>query len=78
MTAFAHLMNQEQRDLILRNLDDLVEQSYAVLESRGCQRRVIRRSWIEWWLQRGETPLTVANIALGYRRPDAHLGGIDS
>ena len=63
-----------------RTLDDMVEQVYAVFEARGAG-RVIRRTWIEYWLAKGRTPIEIVNIALGrarpVRRPDAHLGGIE-
>jgi hypothetical protein len=67
-------------DAHLRANDDMVEQVYAVFESRGAG-RTIRRPWIEYWLGKGKSPIEIVNIALGRpRRPDAHLGagGIES
>lgn len=59
-----------------RDMDDMVEQTYAVFEARGAG-RVIRRTWIEYWLSKGKSPQEIVNIALG-RKPDAHLGGIEA
>lgn len=61
------------------DLRDMVEQTYAVLESRGAQRRTMRPSWVLHWLEKGMSPQEIVNLAIGARRqPDAHLGGIES
>lgn len=70
-------MNVEPPELIDRDLDDLIEQTKAVFRTRGVDPKVISLEFLEYWLTRGKSPLDVVNIALGYRRPDAHLGGID-
>lgn len=59
------------------SMDDMVEQVYAVLESRGAPRRTLRPSWILVWLQKGMSPQEIVNLAIGEPRwaHDAHLGG---
>lgn len=61
-------------------LDDMVEQTFAVLESRGAPRRTMRPAWVLRWLEKGMSPQDIVNLAIGKPRPrpDAHLGGIDS
>ena len=65
----------DRREILERCIPDRIEQTYAVLSNRGCDRRLIRHEWIQYWLERGKTPLEVADIALGRPRSDAHLGG---
>lgn len=70
-----------------RSENDMVEQVYAVLDSRNAPRCTLRRAWIVEWLRQGKSPIEIVNLALGHpqwpwqpspeppRKPDAHLGG---
>lgn len=71
-----HLTSAEQiAESSRRSMDDMVEQVYAVLDSRGAPRGTCRPSWILMWLQKGKTPQEIVDLAIGPRRPVSTMPG---
>lgn len=52
-----------------------MDETYNLLGVGG---NVIDVSWVRYWLERGKSPLEIAQMARSPRRPDAHLGGTES